>query len=124
MRAPTVFSRHAGRDPGVSRQSAQVGRVKPAHDEQGWSRSEWISRNRSPARASRLAEGGDPVDAADEEDALLVDRGIAQPVGPRLLRILGPDAVELARHVLAARLPLAQLLLDGAFDLHPMIGVV
>src|SRR6478736_1435928 len=73
--------------------------------------------------ASRLAEGRDAIDVADEQHALLVDRRIAQPVGRRVAGVLAPDLVELARHPLAARLPFALLVVDRALELDPVIGV-
>src|SRR6185437_4636450 len=74
--------------------------------------------------ASRLAEGRDAVDGADEQHALLVDRRIAQAVGRRIAGVLGPDLVELARHPFAARLPFALLVVDRALELDPMVGVL
>src|SRR5512132_751731 len=73
---------------------------------------------------SGFAEGGDTIDVAYEQHTLLVDRGIAQPVGRRVAGVFGPDLVELPGDALAARLPFALLALDRAFELDPVVGVV
>src|SRR3984893_18869587 len=78
----------------------------------------------SAGQASRLAEGGNPVDAADEQHALLVDLRIAQAVGPRLACVFRPDPIELLGDALAAGFPLPHLLFHRAFDLHPVIGIL
>src|SRR5689334_4862359 len=72
----------------------------------------------------RLAERGDPVDAADEQHALLLDRRVAEPVGAGLAGVFRPDAVELGGDLLSARLPFPHLPLDAALDLHPVIRVL
>src|SRR5262245_51367959 len=77
------------------------------------------------ATASRLTEGGHPLDVAHEQRASLVDRRVPQPVRRRLLRVLRPDPVELRVHTLAdGRIVLGQLLADGAADADPVVGVV
>src|SRR5437899_2882574 len=73
---------------------------------------------------SGLAERGDAIDVADEQDTLFVDRGIAQPVGRRVAGVFRPDLVELPGDALAAGFPFALLALDRAFELDPVVGVV
>src|SRR6202007_3119154 len=76
------------------------------------------------ATASWLAERGDPVDATDEQHALFIDFRVAKTVPPRLTSIFGPDLVELPGHILAAGLPFPHLLVDRAFDLHPVVRIL
>src|SRR5580704_6261975 len=68
----------------------------------------------------RLSERSDPVDAAEEQHALLVDLRIAEAIGWRIAGVFGPDAIELLGGVLAAGLPLPQLLFDRVLDLNPV----
>ncbi len=72
----------------------------------------------------RLAKRGDSVDPADEQHPLLVNRGIAQGIRPRLASVFHPNPVDLRRNFLAARFPLAPFLLDRAFDLYPVIRIL
>ena len=49
----------------------------------------------SSGRRSRFAERGNPINAANKQDALFIDLRIAQRIGARLTCVFGPDAVEL-----------------------------
>ncbi len=56
------------------------------------------TRARFNVESARLAEGGDLVDPALEEDAALFERRIAQAVFVALADVLLPDAVQLLGH--------------------------
>src|SRR5215475_10174675 len=62
---------------------------------------------RDPSRSGRArlgpAEGRDPHDLQLEQHPPLIDRGIAQPVGRVVLRVLDPDLVKLAGDALPLR---------------------
>src|SRR5216683_8365627 len=60
---------------------------------------------------SRLSEGRDAIDVADEQDALFVDGRIAQPIRRRVARVFRPDLVELLGDALTTRFPFVLLAL-------------
>src|SRR5437764_7768574 len=80
-----------------------------------------------PSRSGRArlwpAEGRDPHDLHLEQHPPLIDRGIAQPVGRVVLRVLDPDLVKLVGDALPLhRVVLGDLPLHLGLDAQPVIG--
>src|SRR5215470_19802103 len=79
----------------------------------------------APGTALRPAEGRDPHDLHLEQHPPLIDRGIAQPVGRVVLRVLPPGLVNLVGDPLPLhRVVLGDLPLHLRLDAQPVIGVL
>ena len=81
------------------------------------------TRDRDPRVGNRhlgrgFAEGGNPVDVADEQHPTLIERRVAKAVGGLVAGVLRPDLVELSGDLGALnRVIFENLTLDVAVDL-------